>query len=113
MANRDPAPFALELPSHVQQAPEIACEQQIGVGRCHIGRLLFDHSVGDVRILHSECASEPATNLGISHFGEFKTSYGGEEPPWLALDPELAETRAAVVIGDTALEVGIDALHAA
>src|SRR5690554_748895 len=101
MASRDPAPFALELPSHVQQAPEITREQQIGVGRCHIGRLLFDHSVGDVRILHSERAAEPATNLGISHFGELETSYGGEKPPRLVLDPELAETRAAVVIGNT------------
>ena len=94
-----PEPIALEAAGHVHQAAQVAGQHQVGAGGRDVLDLVRDHPGRDLGILDAERAAEPAADLALVHLEQAQPVDTGQELARLALDLELAQARAAVVIG--------------
>ena len=92
------------LPATFIRQPSSPDSTSSGADAIDVGRLCRDHGVGDVGELHREQPAEAAASFGAGHLDQLQALHGGEQAARLLLDLELAQARAAVVIGDAAGE---------
>ena len=90
-------------PDSISSAPR--CLAALGLGR--------DHGIGDVGKLHREQPAETAAGLGARHLDQLQSRHGGEQAARLLLDLQLAQARAAVMVGHAAREAARHRRHAA
>ena len=67
-----------------------------------------DDGAGDVAVLDREGAAEAAAHVAVLHLDEGQALHAGEQLARLGPDAELAQARAGIVIGDGAVEGGLD-----
>ena len=103
VAHGDFAALAGQLARHVHQAAEVAGQQHVGAGRRDLLRLALDDGVGDLGILDRERAAEAAAHLRIGQLDQLQALDRAQKPARLLADAELAQARAAVVIGGAGL----------
>ena len=104
MAAGDWRALPRQLAGNVHQAAELAGQHQLRLRRFDVRRLCRHHGVGDVGELHREQPAEAAASFGAGHLDQLQARHGGEQAARLLLDLQLAQARAAVVIGDAAGE---------
>src|SRR5262245_50643297 len=102
MSDLDPSTSAMDLSCDVQQAAEISRQHCLGAGRGDICFLRAAPLVADVGVLDAQGAPEAAAYLRTGEFRQAEPADRREQPARLVLDPELAQPRAPVVIGDPA-----------
>src|SRR5688572_28337129 len=99
VARLDLAAGALQLAGDVEQAPHVRRQHHVGAGRFDVGDLVRDHAVGDVGELDAERAAEAAARLAVRQLLEVEAANLGQQFARLALDLQLAQRRAGIVIG--------------
>src|SRR5687767_14732986 len=112
VARLDLAARALQLARDVEQASHVGRQHDIGAGRFDIGNLVLHHAVGDVGELDAERAAESAARLAVRQFLERQPAHLLQQFARLALDLQLAQGRAGIVIGDRFRERRPDAVPA-
>ena len=90
---------AFQASGDVHQAAHVAGENEIGAGRGDVVGLDVGNGRRNVRVLDAEQPAEPATGFRLLALAQFEPGDGGEERARLALDAELAQARAGIVIG--------------
>ena len=106
-------PWRPSLPAMFIRQPRSPANKSSGFAAAALADLLVDHRVGDVGVLDRERAAEAAAYLAVGHLDEFEAGDLGEQRARLALDVELAQARAAVVIGRAARRARRARVHAA
>src|SRR5438477_989941 len=101
-------PLALELAGDGEEAAEVAGEHRPGAGGGDRGGLLLGDGAGDVGVLDAERAAEAAALFRAAELAQRQPGDRLEELARLALDAELAEVRAGVVVGHRAVEARLD-----
>ncbi len=109
VARGDFPPLARQLARHVHQAAQIAGKQHVRAGFRDMPCLALDDGVGDLGVLDREGAAEAAAHVGIDELHELQALDRAQELSRLLAYAQLPQARAAVVVGDTRLEGGIDA----
>ena len=91
--------LALQLAGHVQQAAEVAAEQDLGPGALDGGSLFSNDGVGDRRVLDAEGAAEAAADIVAFQRHHLQLVDRCQQLARLGEDAELAQARAAVMVG--------------
>ncbi len=73
------AAVALQLARHVHQAAEIARQQNFGLRRLDVLRLLGDNGVRQIGVFDRERAAEAAAGFAILHLDQFEALDGGKQ----------------------------------
>src|SRR6478752_10349843 len=100
MSAADARALSCELAGDVDEAAEIAREQQLRLGGRDVRRLAADHGVGDIGVLPAKEPAEATASLGLGHLDELGAGKPAEQLARLALDAKLTQARAAVMVGD-------------
>ena len=87
----------------LQQAAEITGKHALGPCGRDIGDLVACHLVRDIRVFDAERAAKSAAHLGPRQFPQPEPGDRCEEVSRLKLDPELTQSRTAVVVGHLAI----------
>ena len=74
--------------------------------------LRADDRVREFAVFGREQSAKAAADLRIGQFDQLQALDSGQKPPRLRLDPELAQARAGIVIGDGSLIARRDLLDA-
>src|ERR1700722_12029581 len=112
MTNPHGPALALHLARHVHQAAEVAGEQSIGAAGGDIGALLRDDRIRELAVFGREGSAEAAADFAIGEIDQPEPFDAREQSAWLARDPQFAQARAGIVIGDDSIISRNDRSHA-
>src|SRR5271166_4479196 len=93
-----------ELARDIHQTAKIPAKQQIGAGALDGFCLFANDGVGDVRIFHAEGAAETTANVVARQRLQLQALNRGQQSAWLFENAQLAQARAAIVIGCCSLK---------
>jgi len=94
MAHFDLCALAAEPARDLHQAAEVSRKDGTRLGIETIVQLDVENRTGNVRVLHRECATEPATYLALGKLDEGKPGDACQQSPGCIPDVKLAQGRA-------------------
>lgn len=112
MTHLDIGAHARELAGHVEQAAKITGKQGSGPRVFDIRAFFRNDLIRDRAVFHGECAAEAAADFRVFHFHKFKPLDRAQQTARLVLDAQLAQARAAIVIGAASRVARLDLQHA-